>query len=429
VANSPIEYSKFESNKTFNSFVLGLLYITSTNSFFIKYIGFEFNPSKLILLFILPLFLIIIVQRANFSRLDLYFGLFILLATIFAIVRNSPKVVTSLSNFLFPYICFKYFTQRKLSVINLKLLVNIILVWTLIHCLFGFYQFYTGDRSLVFFKEIQEYKLKYAQEYAFNPFGELKLLPHGLYNYSSVFSISLIFPFFILLSYYKQINKLFFFPVFIAIVFDVFVCFSRFEIISVFFSVLLAIFVIKDKKINNFILNIVLIGFALVVLIITIYFYTVLGSFGTIEARVITISQLQLFFDDITIFLFGGDSYYFTDVFKVDIPHNVFVYTVFSFGIFCAIFVFMYFIKYGFSHYKYVINRKVVGIKSQNLYKPYAMVSFFYLYVFFLRGFDYYIFDGYESVFLIFLCLIILDTYKKEFIALDNEIRKKNIRL
>ncbi|MEZ7495056.1 hypothetical protein QO206_06130 [Leeuwenhoekiella aequorea] len=397
-----------------NSILLGLLYVISTNGFFISFSGFEFNPSKLLLLLLLPLFSIKFLLNYKLSKSDLYFFLFLILAIIFAFAKGTTESISGLTNFLLPYICYKFYTRGEHSILNLDLLFKIILFWTLLHCILGLTQFYLEDRSLIFFDEIQEWKLRYAQDYFFNPFENLTLLPHGLYSYSSVFAISLIFPFFVLLGNYTMLNRKYFYLLFAIIFTTIFVCFSRFEIMSAFFGIVLFLFIIKKNRVKTNSLKIFLILFVILLILLVMYIYTVLGQFGTVGARIITSDQLNVLFPNIEDFISGGIIEGFRDNFDIDVPHNIYVFSIFTFGIFCSVFLFLFFLQIGFHHYNLLKSMSVKTAQSFKSFRAYAFVSIFYLYIFFLRGFDYYIFDGYESIFLIFLTLIILDNYKKE---------------
>ena len=51
-----------------NSTILGILYITSTNSFFINILGYDFNPSKLLLLTISPILIIYITNITHYKN-------------------------------------------------------------------------------------------------------------------------------------------------------------------------------------------------------------------------------------------------------------------------------------------------------------------------------------------------------------------------
>ena len=54
-----------------NSTILGILYITSTNSFFINILGYDFNPSKLLLLTISPILIIYITNITHYKKEDI----------------------------------------------------------------------------------------------------------------------------------------------------------------------------------------------------------------------------------------------------------------------------------------------------------------------------------------------------------------------
>lgn len=226
------------------SLVIALVYILSTNGLFINIAGFDFNPSKLFVILLLPV-LMLMIRGKIFYQEDFLFYIFIAFALIKALVFQDTKLATSMSNFIIPFL-FYLVIRRNLDRVNLKLLVITILIWCTLHAGFGILQFISGDHGLLVVEETNEFKLKYASNYAFNPFEELLLLPHGLYGYSSVLAISLIFPLFLVTGARSLLSFPLIVILFGIIATTIFLCFSRFEILSLLLLGALVLFVVKD---------------------------------------------------------------------------------------------------------------------------------------------------------------------------------------
>jgi len=181
---------------------------------------------------------------------------------------------------------------------------------------------------------------------------------------------------------------------------------------SAIFAILLSLFVVKDNYIKKKYLYITTIVFIIGIILLIVYFNQKLGKLGTIAARIVTTEQLQTIFPDFTQVLVGGNTENFRERYNMDIPHNIYVYSVFSYGLIASFLLFLFIFNKGFKHIKFVMSYKQSN--QNNNFRVYAFLSIFYIFIFFGRGFDYYIFDGYESIFGIFLTLIIIENYYKK---------------
>lgn len=394
-----------------SSFFIALVFITAQNTHFIDFLGFDFSLSKLILFFLSPLLLtkLFLQKKTIISIADFVF----LLLFISAIFRTwnfeSFKYISDMSNYLLPLLFYEAFRTDSHK-INVSLVVRIIILYSFLHACFGQIQFITQDRSLVPFDEIQEYKITKVESYFFNPFKDLVLLPHGLYYYSSVFSIALTFPFFLLLgSYHLFKNKVEYFLIFLTILSTIFFCFSRFEILSVFLGLTIALFVIKKHTINQKLLIRITFLFIFITMALAIYFYYLFNGWGTITARLVNIETIQTLFPTWITTIIGNDYAFFRNHFTIDIPHNVFVYCLYAFGI-SGLLVIVYFGIHSVKQFRFL--SKNGSLYSSTDYRLASMICFYLLYDIFFRGFDYYIFDGYENVLTIFFCLLLLDLLK-----------------
>lgn len=378
------------------SIYIALVYILSTNGIFIDILGFGFNPSKLFLLITLP-FVFLFSSKIRLELLDVLFLLFIVFGVLRFFVYNEFGIISDLTNFILPFLFYKV-VGTHIDKINLNIVLRIILFFVFFHAIFGLIQFYTGDRGLLIVSEIQEYKIKYAREYSFNPFQELLLLPHGLYAYSSVLGISLIFPLFLVFAKNRNLISVILFGLMSI---TTFLTFSRFEIITIFLLIIFSIFVIKNNKIKYLrFFSIYFLGIGLIV----IYMQFTSDAIGSVSARLIDFETLKGIFD-IKSFFFGIDSLdNFLLIYKMHIPHNMYVFSVISYGIFCALFLLFYLL---IKIYLYVIECKLL-----NHQRFYNYILLFLLFIIFYRAFDYYVIDGYENILLFFICFLFLDTLK-----------------
>jgi len=382
-------------------------YVLSTNSIFIHFIGFDFNPSKLFVLLSFP-FIIIYTKSFKTEKIDLFFLFFISISMIKFFLYWDIKIITSLSNFIVPYIFYNSI-KPNIKYINIKYVIYIIIFFATMHALFGLLQFYTGDRDLLIVKEIQEWKIKYASNFFFNPFENLLLLPQGLYAYSSVLAISLIFPLFLLFSIYRYSNKFIFTFSFFILVLTIFLTFSRFEILSIFILVMFAILLIKHQ---NIIYHRYLIVYILMIITIVGYMYTTSDQLGTAQARIITLEKLAQIFINVKTFLFGlPDMTTFRDKFDMDVPHNMYIFIMSSYGIVASLFLITYIIFKTAQYIKLEISTRTTANKFKCIFN---YILLFLLFLLTFRAFDYYILDGYENIFLFFYCFALLDISAKK---------------
>ena len=281
-------------------------------------------------------------------------------------VYNEFAIISDLTNFIFPFLFYKVMGVH-IDKINLKIVIKMILFFVMLHAVLGLIQFYTGDRALLIVSEIQEYKIKYAREYSFNPFEQLLLLPHGLYAYSSVLGISLIFPLFLVFAKNRNLTSVILFSLFSI---TIFLTFSRFEIISIFLLSIFSIFVIKNNSIKYlrfFIIYFLGIG------LIFLYLSITNDAIGSVSARLINFDTLQHIFD-LRSFFFGIASVdNFLLDYKMHIPHNMYIFSVISYGIFCAVFLISYLL---IKIYRYKNNI----IRLSNV-KPYSYILLFLLFI------------------------------------------------
>ena len=127
-------------------------------------------------------------------------------------------------------------------------------------------------------------------------------------------------------------------------------------------------------------------------------------AIGSVSARLISFEALKNIFDIKSLF-FGIDSLdNFLLVYKMNIPHNMYVFSIISYGIFCALFLLFYLL---IKIYLYVIECKLL-----NHQRFYNYILLFLLFIIFYRAFDYYVIDGYENILLFFICFLFLDTLK-----------------
>lgn len=388
------------------SLVVALVYILSTNGLFINIAGFDFNPSKLFVILLLPV-LMSMIRGKIFYQEDFLFYMFIAFALIKAIVFQDTKLATSMSNFITPFL-FYMVIRRNLNRVNLKLLVIIILLWSTLHAGFGMLQFISGDHGLLVVEETNEFKLKYASNYAFNPFEELLMLPHGLYGYSSVLAISLIFPLFLVSGARSLLSWPLLVIVFGIIATTVFLCFSRFEILSLLLLLALALFVVKDGTKIMFFRLVTMV--ALLVAAIATYLTLTDDPIGSVAARLVSSNLLAVMIPDATSLVLGVPTIFsFLDNFGFNIPHNMYFYLLIAYGLIAACFFTGYL---WFKVVKYLrFYRRVSRLPKGDCesFSLYVYVLLFLLFLLCLRAFDYYIVDGYENILLFFYCFIILD--------------------
>ncbi|MDP2143561.1 MAG: hypothetical protein Q8J80_05450 [Gallionella sp.] len=386
--------------------VVALVYILSTNGLFINIAGFDLNPSKLFVISFLPV-LILMIRGKVFYQEDLFFYMFIAFALIKALMFQDFKLATSMSNFIIPFL-FYMVIRENLSRLNLKFLVAIILLWSALHAGFGILQFISGDHGLLVIEETNEFKLKYASNYAFNPFEELLLLPHGLYGYSSVLAISLIFPLFLAAGARGLLSLPLFAIPFGIMAVTVFLCFSRFEILSLLLLLASMFFVVKDGARIMFarLLSMV----ALLVAAIATYLTLTDDSIGSVSARLLTSDVLDAMIPDAASLILGVPTIFsFLDNFGFNIPHNMYFYLLIAYGLVaaCLFSGYLWFkvLKY-LKFYKRISRLPKGNCESFSIY---IYVLLFLLFLLCLRAFDYYIIDGYENILLFFYCFIILD--------------------
>lgn len=386
--------------------VVALVYVLSTNGLFINIAGFDLNPSKLFVISFLPI-LILTIRGKIFYQEDLFFYMFIAFVLIKALMFQDFKLATSMSNFIIPFL-FYMVIRENLSRLNLKFLVVIILLWSALHAGFGILQFISGDHALLVIEETNEFKLKYASNYAFNPFEELLLLPHGLYGYSSVLAISLIFPLFLAAGARGLLSFPFFAIPFGIMAVTVFLCFSRFEILSLLLLLASMFFVVKDGARIMFarLLSMV----ALLVAAIATYLTLTDDSIGSVSARLLTSDVLEAMIPDAASLILGVPTIFsFLDNFGFNIPHNMYFYLLIAYGLIAACFFagYLWFkvVKY-LKFYKRISRLPKGDCESFSIY---IYVLLFLLFLLCLRAFDYYIIDGYENILLFFYCFIILD--------------------
>lgn len=379
----------------FISIYIALVYILSTNSIFIDVLGFGLNPSKL---FVIISLLVVFLFKAKFrlELTDLFFVFFILFGFFRTLVHSDANVLGDLTNFIIPFLFYKVLSSH-LERINLKLILKIILFFVFFHAIFGIYQFYTGDRSLLIVSEIQEFKIKYAREYSFNPFETLLLLPHGLYSYSSVLAISLIFPLFLLVGSSSKI-KFKTIIIFLLLSLTVFLTFSRFEILSIFLLLIFAMYVVKYYRIKY--IRFFLIYFIGVCLIFLYISFTE-DAIGSVSARMISLEMLRNIFDFKMLFfgMEGLDDFLFK--YKIHIPHNMYIFLIMRYGIFAVFFLFLYLTLKIFMYIKRDLKNKL-----------YSFILLFLLFIVFYRSFSYYVIDGYENILLFFICFLFLDVLR-----------------
>ena len=380
------------------SIYIALVYVLSTNGIFIDVLGFGFNPSKLFILITLP-FVLLFSFKIKIELLDILFLLFFVFGIVRFFVYNEFGVISDLTNFVFPFLFYKVLGTH-LDKINLKLVLRIILFFVFFHIVLGLIQFYTGDRGLLIVSEIQEFKIKYAREYRFNPFEALLLLPHGLYAYSSVLGISLIFPLFLVFARNRNLISVILFGL---LSITIFLTFSRFEILTIFLLIIFSIFVIKNNKIKYLrFFSIYFLGIGL------IFFYLSItnDAIGSVSARFISLDSLQNIFDTKSFFFGIASVNDFLFNYKMNIPHNMYVFSIIAYGLFATIFLISYFLIKIYSY------TKKSNIILFNYLKSYNYILFFLLFLIFYRAFNYYVIDGYENILLFFICFLLLDTLK-----------------
>ncbi len=392
--------------------MFSLLYITSTNRYFINFMGFDFNPSKLLLLLITP-FIFFKIRRSSASHYEFLLSISIVILTLFKSISNGDFFyLTEATNFILPLIFYLYFSSNY-KYINLKKAIKYILFFCFLHSLFGLYQFYKQDRSLVFFEEIQEYKITQVDKYFFNPFTNLELLPHGLYSYSSLFSISLIFPLFLLIGnkkiYKNQIN---YWVILFTLFVTIFCCFSRFEIVSAIIAIISSIFISSNKRLP--LLNKTKIKFLSVSFFISITYVIIKtmeslgGGMGTMTSRMVFMEYFEIIFFSINHIFFGIDVKNFTQIYKLDITHNFYVFCLLKYGLFVGLLFMIYFLR------KMLFYAKLLK-ENNNYYNRWIFyLILFYIYIFLLRSFSYYLIDGYENIFLIFYVITLIEISLKQ---------------
>lgn len=391
------------------SILVSLVYIFSTNGIFIPVAGFDFNPSKLLVILLLPILLLTI--RGNiFQQEDIFFCIFIILAFFKAAIFQDTRLITSLSNFLIPFLY--YITIRiNLKKINLKFIITFILLWSTLHASFGLLQFFTGDKDLLLVEATNEFKLKYASNYAFNPFEELLLLPQGLYGYSSVLAISLIFPLFLLAGARHFLPRFFVIVALGVISTTIFVCFSRFEILSLLLLIALSVFVVKDQV--DIIFSRLILLVAILIAAILAYLAFTDDPIGSVSARVVTIDVLGRMVGEVNSFLLGIPTIFdFLENYGFNIPHNMYLYLWIAYGIIAACFFSAYLWFKTINYYKFYKRTRQTGLVIRDYFSLYVFSLLFLLFLLCLRAFDYYIVDGYENILLIFFCFLILDKIK-----------------
>jgi len=391
------------------SFVLALLYITSVNSFFIYFLGYEFNPSKLIFLFLLP-FIIINFNSFKFKNTDIFFLLFIFFVCLRMAFIFNLGYLTGLTNIIFPLIAYKFF-QKKLDYINIKFIFYSILFIASINSVIGLVEFFTGDR-LITISDLpeQDFKLLYARDYIYNPFPNLERLPQAMFNYSSVLAAFLIFPVFILAAFQKHMNNMWYYILFATLSFTVFVTFARAELLALLFIFFLRYYIVKKDVIK--ISRLMIIGIIGVV-IISGYLLTTSDTIGTLEARKINFDMLSYIFQSPLEFIVGGDISSLESSEYGDIPHNVFIFSLYSFGVFGSFFLIGYFVLVFSNYVKFYRNHM---LKAQTEFSTiFIYLLLFYFYMLFMRGFSYYILDGYQNFFLIFFVQILLELVINKF--------------
>ena len=331
----------------FHSIVIGLIYVLSTNSIFIPAFGYSFNPSKLLLLILLPVLYVMLKPRIKIRIEDVFFIFFILFVVTKGVFTGDVKLITGIFNYLVPYSFYKVY-ENRLAYFSLNKVIVIIIAWSILHSSLGLLQFFSGDKSLLVVGMLTEFKIIYAREFAFNPFDELTLLPHGLYSYSSVLAISLIFPAFLAFGIKEKMGWLLFSLVFSLFFVTVFATFSRFEILSMLVLMFMSILVIKPKKI---IFKRLIILYVMFIVILAVYLFGTSDEIGTVNARLITVDMLSQIFTGWDDVFFGLTSMYmFKENYGVDIPHNMYVFMWVSYGFFGAIFLIAYF---GVKLYKF----------------------------------------------------------------------------
>lgn len=389
------------------SLMVVMVYILSTNELFINIAGFNFNPSKLFIILLLPVLMLMLYRKIIFYQEDFLFYMFIFFVLIKVLVFQDFKLMTHLSNFMIPFL-FYIVIRRNLDRVNLKFLVFIILLWSVLHAGFGILQFISGDHALLVVEETNEFKLKYASNYAFNPFEDLLLLPHGLYGYSSVLAISLIFPLFLA----AGARSLLPFPL-VVIPFGIMsitvsLCFSRFEIMCLLLLLALVFIVVKDGA--RIMLSRLFLMVALFVVAIAIYFTFTDDAVGSVSARLISFDVLDVLIPDAPSLVLGVPTIFsFLDIYGFNTPHNMYFYLFIAYGLIAACFLAGYLwlkvVKY-LRFYKRVSKLPKGDCESFSLY---IYVLLFLLLLLCLRAFNYYIIDGYENILLFFYCFFILD--------------------
>lgn len=403
--------------ETVTTLFVALVYILSTNELFISIAGFDFNPSKLFVILSLPV-LLLIAREDVFQQEDFLFFMFIIFSLFKSFMFQDIKLATGLSNFIVPFL-FYLTIRSNLNLIKLRLLVFMIALFAALHAGFGLLQFVTGDNGLLFVEVNNEFKLKYASSYSFNPFEVLLLLPHGLYGYSSVLAISLVFPLFLVAGSRRFFSLPIAIIVFGVISTTIFLCFSRFEILSLLLLLVLGIFVVKDGRRIMFLRLFPMI--AILVASITFYLLSTDDSIGSVSARLITLDVFHVLIGDVFSLVLGVPNILgFLDKYNFHIPHNMYFYLWIAYGFFAACFFSAYLwfkaINY-FRFYKLVSSSLKVGVVD---FTVYIFVFLFLLFLLCLRAFDYYIVDGYENILLFFYCFIILDKVISSFQQFDD---------
>ena len=398
--------NKIQKNSSLMTFYVFLVYALSTNSFFIPVFGFDFNPSKVLLLISLP-FILLIKPKLYFEQLDFVFFIFVLLMLVSGAYYMDLHAITSISNYALPFL-FYIVIRTHSSSVDILLLLKLIVLFSFLHACLGFIQFYMENTDLVFFDNLPTHKLKYANNYSWNPISDIKLLPQGFYFYSSNLAISLIFPLYILMAIKNNMKFSLFLTLFSFISLVVFLTFSRFEILSVILLILSSLFIFKNSRIiykrTGLILFIFILGIVLYILFTN-------DPIGSVQARIPSKELILTIFQGPSEFLLGvNDHKNFYQNTGVNIPHNMYFFVAMAYGIVAAIIFVVYF---GLSLYKNILYDNTSYCES-NYRRIFNYLSLFLMFVFLVRAFDYYIVDGYENILLLFYGLTLLSVTKKE---------------
>ena len=391
------------------SIILGTLYITSANDILIGVMGFRFNPSKLIMLGLMPLAVLALPGNLKLKNTDILFLGFIVLIITKAVLIKNFSYLTSITNFVFPFLVYKYF-QSNLKHLSIKILVFSILFIAVLNSSLGLAQFFTGDKGLVLIESSHSFKLHYARQYSYNPFLNLLLLPQGLYGYSNVLAISLIFPSYVLFGYKKFLNPLVSSLLFALFGFTIFITFARTEALA--FLLLLMIFLLAIRK-NKIHFGKLALGVGIIAVLALGYLLTAGDATGTIMVR--NPAKYSGLFNSWDKILLGGDILKFREEHHTNPPHNIFLYSWYAYGLLAALSIIGYFALSYLNYLKFYFEK--VRLASSKHEGVFIFLILFYFYALFIRGWAYYIFDGYESIFLLFFLMLLLETtihqYKK----------------